>query len=113
MKYIGNYKEFNLNLVEKRKVSTQNTLVFEPGKVEYVHKDQFLSNANNPLKYIMFLTDWEIGHIFTYGDQMLSDYKAGDLYQVDEDSETIFCWANIGYTPSSVLEILLHDGESL
>lgn len=111
MKYIGNYKEFNLDLVEKRKTNTQNTLVFEPGKIEYAHTDQFLSNNNNPLKYIMFLTDWEIGHIFSHGDNMLSDYKSGDLYQVDDNADTVFCIANIGYTTSSMLEILLHDGE--
>ena len=61
----------------------------------------------------MFLTDWDIGHIFSYGDKMLSDYKAGDMYELDRDPEIIYSCANIGYTPSSILEIKLCDGEQL
>lgn len=123
MKYVGNYKElvpldadsFKLELlgVPPREIAYCDILEFEPGKIIYTHTDQFLCNAINPVKYIMFLTDWDIGHIFTYNDEMLSDYKIGDLYQYSDDNTVIYSWANIGYTTSKVLEITLSDGEIL
>jgi hypothetical protein len=122
MKYIGNYKdllsngdEFDLKLLtlpEKRQISTCEILKFEPGKIEYAHHDNFLSTAKNSLKYIMFLTDWQIGHILTCNGDMLSDYIVGDLYQLDKGDAT-YCCANIGYTTSSMLEIKLYDKEQL
>ena len=122
MKYIGNYKELVLNIDEidlkllnlpqQRHTSECNVLEFEPGKIEYAHLDDFLSTANNPVKYIMFLNNWEIGHILTYNGEMLADYKVGDLYQLT-DSTIIYCCANIGYTSSTILEIKLSDKEQL
>jgi hypothetical protein len=122
MKYIGNYKELVsnfdnidlklLNLPEQRQTSMCNILEFEPGKIEYAHVDNFLSTANNPVKYLMFLNDWEIGHILTYNGDMLADYKVGDLYQLT-DSTLTYCYANIGYTSSTILEIKLYDKEQL
>ena len=122
MKYIGNYKELVpgsnefdlklLNLPEQRQTSVYSILEFEPGKIEYAHIDNFLSTANNPVKYIMFLTDWEIGHILTYNGDMLADYKIGDLYQL-VDGDMTYCYANIGYTTSSMLEIKLCNEEQL
>lgn len=120
MKYIGNFKDFVKDDIDaipplpvKRQYTDWSVHIFEPGKVEYVHTDQFLTYNKNPVKYYMFLTDWEIGHIFTYGEQMLADYKAGDLFEVDDSSETIFSIANIGYSESRMLEIKLHGNLEL
>jgi hypothetical protein len=120
MKFIGNYKELIDEeavklpaLPEQRNILESQILTFEPGKVEYTHTDQFLVSYLNPVKYFMFLTNWDIGHIFTYGDRMLSGYKAGDLYQITDAPETIYSWANIGYTTSRVLEIKTHNGDTL
>ncbi len=123
MKYIGNYKDLipkdDVNdielppLPETRQSSSWVISTFEPGRYELTHKDSFISNSPNPVKYIMFLTDWEIGHIFTYNSSMRADYKAGDLYELDKDPEVIYSCANIGYTTSSMLEIRLCDGDQL
>lgn len=123
MKYIGNYKElvpldvssFDIKLLNLpvRELSYHDVLEFEPGKIIYTHTDEFLCHSVDPLKYIMFLTDWDIGHIFTYNDEMLTDYKVGDLYQFSNDTAIIYSWANIGYTTSKVLEIRLTNGEIL
>ena len=56
----------------------------------------------------MFLQDWEPGHIFAYDDKMLSNYKAGDLYEWS-DPECVHGPTNIGYTPRLTLQITLHD----
>jgi hypothetical protein len=123
MKLVGNYKElvscigdFDLSMLtlpETRQTQSCNILEFEPGKIDYTHTDIFLSNAVNPIKYVMFLTDWELGHIFMYNNNMLSDYFKGDLYQLDSDPTVTYCCANIGYVTSNILEIKLSDGDNV
>ena len=124
MKYIGNYKELipencekfdisTLHLPEKRLVSFLNTLKLEPGYIDYTHTDKFLCDFIEPVKYLMFLNDWTIGHILTYNDKMISNYKAGDLYQIDNDQSIAYCLANIGYNTLNILEINLHNGSQI
>lgn len=55
-------------------------------------------------KYWMPWTDYQPGHIFTINDIVLTDYKAGDVYEFDYAGE----WhgaCNIGHTPRVVLQI--------
>jgi hypothetical protein len=121
MKLVGNYKElvssiddFDLSMLtlpETRQFQSCNILEFEPGKIDYTHLDVFLSATVNPIKYVMFLTDWELGHIFMYDENMLSDYSKGDLYQLENDPSITYCCANIGYSTSNILEIKLCDGD--
>lgn len=121
MKLVGNYKElvssiddFDLSILplsETRQFQSCNILEFEPGKIDYTHLDVFLSATVNPIKYVMFLTDWELGHIFMYNENMLSDYSKGDLYQLENDPSITYCCANIGYSTSNILEIELCDGD--
>ena len=119
MKYIGNYKDQipkdssnNASLpagFEKRQNASIKLVEYDPGKILYTHTDQFLSQLNNPIKYIMFLNDWQIGHIFTYNDQMLADYKEGDVFQFNSDTSIVYSQANIAYEAFSVLEITIAD----
>lgn len=119
MKYIGNYKSLIVNehidklelpdTFEKRQNKLINILEFEPGKLKHTYNDQFVLCGANPVKYLVFLNDWSIGYIFTYNDQMLADYKQGDVFQLDNDSNIIYTWANIAYEGFSVLEITLYD----
>ena len=79
-----------------------------PGQMQAMHFDPHLIEIPNPKRYTMFLQDWQPGHIFTWGDKMLSNYKAGDLYQWSDP----MCYhgvVNIGYETRYTLQITTHD----
>lgn len=119
---ITDYQKFNCDnleieinipeLPEQRKLITWNLFKFNPGQLEYVYTDDFLSNSQDSLKYIMFLNDWEIGHIFTCGEEMLTNYKTGDVYQLNDRSAK-YSWANIGYSNLHFLEIKMTDNDEI
>ena len=74
-----------------------------PGQRMPVHVDRARPDIKIH-KYWMPWTDYQAGHIFTIGDKVLTDYKAGDVYEFDYAGE----WhgaANIGHTPRIVLQI--------
>lgn len=99
------------NLPEQRESVVWNIFKFNPGQLEYVYSDNFLSNSTDSLKYIMFLNDWEIGHIFTCDQEMLTNFKAGDIYQLDNRSAK-YSWANIGYSNLHFLEIKMTNNKT-
>ena len=79
-----------------------------PGQMQAMHFDPHLIEIPNPKRYTMFLQDWQPGHIFTWGDKMLSNYKAGDLYEWIDP----MCYhgvVNIGYETRYTLQITTHD----
>jgi hypothetical protein len=79
-----------------------------PGQMQTMHFDPHLLSESNPGRYTMFLEDWQPGHIFTWGDKMLSNYKAGDLYKWSDP----MCYhgvVNIGYKPRYTLQITTVD----
>jgi hypothetical protein len=79
-----------------------------PGQMQTMHFDPHLLSESNPGRYTMFLEDWQPGHIFTWEDKMLSNYKAGDLYRWSDP----MCYhgvVNIGYEPRYTLQITTVD----
>ena len=79
-----------------------------PGQMQTMHFDPHLIECANPKRYTMFLQDWQPGHIFTWGDKMLSNYKAGDLYEWTDP----MCYhgvVNIGYETRYTLQITTID----
>jgi hypothetical protein len=79
-----------------------------PGQMQSMHFDPHLLDIKNPKRYTMFLEDWQPGHIFTWDDQMLSNYKAGDMYRWTDP----MCYhgvVNIGYSVRYTLQITTHD----
>jgi len=79
-----------------------------PGQMQAMHFDPHLIETPNPKRYTMFLQDWRPGHIFTWGNKMLADYKAGDLYEWIDP----MCYhgvVNIGYETRYTLQITTHD----
>jgi hypothetical protein len=56
----------------------------KPGQYQTVHQDPHLYTSVNPVRYTLYLQDWEPGHIFIYNDKTISNYKAGDLYEWDD-----------------------------
>jgi hypothetical protein len=79
-----------------------------PGQMQAMHFDPHLLNETNPGRYTMFLEDWKPGHIFTWGDKILTNYQAGDLYRWIDP----MCYhgvVNIGYEPRYTLQITTID----
>jgi len=79
-----------------------------PGQMQTMHFDPHLLTCTNPIRYTMFLQDWQPGHIFTWDDKMLSNYKAGDLYRW-KDPMCYHGVVNIGYEPRYTLQITTFD----
>lgn len=94
---------------EKRKQGFWWIVKLRPGQMQFIHVDQYLYGAINPLKYSMFLQDWQPGHIFVYGDKMISNYKAGDVYDW-RDSMIEHGAVNIGFNNRYTLQISFDDG---
>jgi hypothetical protein len=95
-------------LPEKRKYCFWWFVKLLPGEMQAMHIDPHLVEVSNPVRYTMFLQDWEIGHIFVYENKMLSDYKAGDIYEWS-DPMTVHGVTNIGYKTRFTLQITMHD----
>ena len=55
-------------------------------------------------RYWIPLQDYQPGHIFIYGDNMITGYKKGDVYEYF-NSQDMHGAANIGHTPRLVLQI--------
>lgn len=66
-----------------------------PGEVIPVHVDIDADVACN--RFWMPLLDYQPGHIFFLEDNVILDYKAGDLYQYDT-STSLHGSANFGYS---------------
>lgn len=62
----------------------------------------------NPVRYTMFLKDYEPGHILIVKDKMVDGYKAGDLFEWD-DAAAEHGIANISYSIRYSLNILFTD----
>lgn len=79
-----------------------------PGQFMPIHIDPHTIYENNSDRYWVPLHDWSPGHIFVYEDQVITNYKAGDVW-VYSDSTALHGAANIGYTPRVILQISTHD----
>jgi len=84
-----------------------------PGNYMPMHRDPHVTweKVKNCNRYWMPLQDYEPGHVFIYKNQMLSDYKKGDLYRY-EDSNEIHGAANIGYTPRITFMFSVYDKDN-
>jgi len=79
-----------------------------PGQMQAMHIDPHLVEVSNPVRYTMYLQDFEPGHIFVYNDTMISNYKAGDLYEWSDPMIVHGC-VNIGYNTRYTLQVTMHD----
>ena len=79
-----------------------------PGQMQTMHIDPHLIEVADPVRYTMFLEDWQPGHIFTYDDKIITNYKAGDLYEWS-DPMTLHGVVNIGYTTRYTMQITMHN----
>ncbi len=96
----------------------------QPGELQLMHYDMHVLGVfhednkfskvtkvvdiKDPIRYTMFLQDWQPGHIFTYKDQMIANYKAGDIFEWS-DPELLHGVANISFDPRYTLQITSHS----
>jgi hypothetical protein len=79
-----------------------------PGQMQAMHFDPHLIEIPNPRRYTVFLQDFQPGHIFVWDDKMISNYKAGDMYEWLDPMCYHGC-VNIGYETRYTLQITTHD----
>ena len=104
---------FNFELPKLTKTRKYNYwwfVILRPGEFQAMHIDPKLTEVRDPLRYTIFLQDWEPGHIFVYDDKILTNYKAGDMYEWN-DPMTIHGPANIGFNTRYTFQVTLHDGD--
>jgi len=69
-------------------------------KLEKWSEDQ----PDNIFRFMIFLHDYEFGHFVQYGNEILTKYRAGDLYTWDHKNVP-HCTGNAGVTPRSTMVI--------
>jgi hypothetical protein len=75
----------------------------DPGNIFPYHKDVF-GNERKVKRYWVACEDYKPGHIFSYGTEVLTGYRAGDIFTLD--AENIYHGAaNIGFEPKISLQI--------
>lgn len=79
-----------------------------PGDMQPMHFDPHIINTKECNRYTMMLTDFEDGHIFTYDDFLLTDYKVGDLFKWP-DPMIIHGAANISMNPRISLQLSFYN----
>ena len=96
------------DLPEKRKHINWWFVMLYPGEFQAMHIDPQLTEVDNPVRYTMFLQDWEPGHIFVWDDKVAANYKAGDVFEWS-DPMIVHGPANIGYHTRYTLQITMYD----
>lgn len=79
-----------------------------PGDMFPIHQDLFEKNKPNIRRFWMSCDDSKLGHVFVYGNKMLENYQAGDLFEFENPNE----WhaaCNLGFTPKISLQIVSYS----
>jgi len=74
-----------------------------PGDIFPMHVDTY-NETVNVKRYWVAYTDYQPGHIFTYDNILLTDYKAGDMFEFTDPTMNHGA-CNIGFTPKISLQI--------
>lgn len=71
---------------------------------QFMHMHQDPDVEKNVIRYWMPWTDYEPGHVFIINEELITNYKAGDVFAyVDQGAYHGSC--NIGYSPRFVLQV--------
>lgn len=72
-------------------VVTVSSILQPPGSTVPWHHDQFFllkkkfPDRPQPVRALMMLEDWKLGHFLQFGDDVFHHWKAGDGYIIDEE----------------------------
>jgi hypothetical protein len=86
-----------------------------PGEVFTQHIDKLNPFSWNPgnvtddkiRRFIVFLTDWEPGHFYQFGNESVSGWRAGDIHSFAWP-HVPHCTANAGMNPRVTLQVTGH-----
>jgi hypothetical protein len=111
--YFYNQKNMPFDLVPP--IETDKSVIWWfikmlPGNYMPMHRDPHVehNDIGNPKRYWMALQDYEPGHVFIYKDTMLTNYKAGDLWEY-EDANELHGACNISYIPRLTFLFTIYD----
>jgi hypothetical protein len=79
-----------------------------PGNFMPMHIDPHTLYQPGSQRFWVAFQDWQPGHIIMYENQVITDYKKGDVYAY-EDANALHGAANIGYVPRIILQVSTHD----
>lgn len=79
-----------------------------PGNFMPMHVDPHTLYETNSKRYWMPWQDYELGHIFMYEDQVITNYKRGDVYSY-KNPNALHGAANIGFIPRIVLQVSTYE----
>jgi len=71
---------------------------------QYMNMHQDPDVEKNVVRYWMPWTDYESGHVFIINDELITNYKAGDVFAYAKQ-DAYHGSANIGYTTRYVLQV--------
>lgn len=79
---------------------------YTPGQFLPLHSDDI--RFKNERRLLMMLQDYEQGHITIHDEQLVKDYKAGDLFHFVKPDAIHGC-ANIGRSTRLVLSLVVYN----
>lgn len=111
MKYIGNYEFLYQSTDQIQQIavpwdndSTEiHPVQLKPGELLIMAEHERSSDIKK--KYWAAITDYVPGHVFVDGDEMINDFKAGDVYEFESINNTKGA-ANISLTDFKFIEIV-------
>jgi hypothetical protein len=77
-----------------------------PGRCFPMHVDTIKTSMINPQRYWVAMEDYKWGHIFIVGNEILRDYKKGDVFLFDNIEHGA---ANVGLEIKFSLQILVWE----
>lgn len=110
MKYIGNYDFLHRSIDQIQQIavpwdndSTEiKSTRLKPGML--LNMIEHTSSTNVKRKYWVAITDYVPGHVFVNEDEMMNDFKSGDVYEFENINSSKGA-ANISLTDFEFLEI--------
>ena len=78
-----------------------------PGQFMPMHTDPF-THYEPCKRYWVPLQDFQPGHLFVYDNNLIKDYKAGDVFEY-YDSKDSHGAANIGHAPRIILQVTEYE----
>jgi hypothetical protein len=71
--------------------------------IEFHKRIENLKNKRKPIRYMVFLTDWDWGHFFSVGSTIVNKWKKGDI--ITWDPIMFHTGSNSGISPKVTMNI--------
>jgi hypothetical protein len=93
-------------LFKDKKISAWWIPKIRPGKCFPAHRDSFEKSHKNITRWWIALNDHEWGHVFMIEDQLIKNYKKGDIFEFNDH---IHGAMNVGTTVKMTLQVLITE----